>query len=861
MRVLLMLRSLLRRTTVEQELDEEIRYHLDRQTEEFIARGLSAEEARRAAVRAMGGVDRRKEECRDARRLGFIDHAVQDLRYGARVSAKSPGFACAVIATLALGIGASTAMFSVVYGVTLRPLPYPEPDRLVTIGHTASSWSVGIANYLDWRSQNAVFEEIGITKLVQNFNITGDGTPERVLGGRSTASVFRVLRVNPLLGRVFTDEEGAVEDKVVLGYGLWTRRYGADPGILGKTIRLNGKPYTVLGVMPPEFQYPNPEFALWTPLALDPNEPRITFDYGCVARLKDGVTIAQAQAQMSEIHTRIATEHPFLQKIGIYVTPMLDRMVGSVRTTLYLLMGAVLCLLLIGCANLANLLVARSMARSQELVVRAALGANKRRLVLQSIMEVAPLAAVGGLGGILLAHWLLSLLVPFLPATLPRLEAIKIDLQVLGFAIAILFATVVLTGIWPALQVMRWNLNQALRDSGRATIGGRWSRLRGALVICQIAGVLVLMVASALLIRSFTALRNVDPGFRTGNILSVHFALSEQYATNPKFGQYLKRILDRVSVLPGVVSVGMVNRLPLSRQNQTGALTFEGSALEPGSIMLDWRTASPDYFRTMGIPLIEGRFFEESDAAGRPRVGIVDERLARLAWPNESAIGKRFRFHPKDEWVQVIGVVGHIRHDELGVDERPQVYWPYHQRSQPRMALAVRTSQDPNELAASVIAAIHEVDPEQPVYDVRTMDEVVDRSLSEDWLNMILLTLFASIALALAAVGVYGILSYSVGLRAREIGIRMALGSRRSEVIWMILRHGGVLALTGTCIGMAGSLLLGRVLSSLLFGITATDALSFLSAFLVLLIVALAASYIPARRAASLDPLSVLRTE
>jgi putative ABC transport system permease protein len=790
----------------------------------------------------------------------LIEHASRDCWYGVRLLRKNPGFGFAVIATLALGIGATTAVFSVVYGVALRPLPYPKQEQLVTIG---TNGAVGIANYLDWRAQNTVFEEVGITKLVQNFNITGDGEPERVLGGRSTASIFRVLGVNPILGRVFTDEEGQVEDKVVLSYGLWQRRYSADPAIVGKKIQLNDRPYTILGVMPAQFQYPNREFALWTPLSLNPQEPRTTFDYGCIARLKNGVTVVQAHAQMSAIQARIGTDYPVVRNLKIDMLPMLNSVVGNVRTPLYVLMGAVLCLLLIGCANLANLLVARSMTRSHELVVRAALGARTGRLILQSIMEVAPLVVLGGISGLVLTRWMLSLLLPLLPSTMPRLEAIRIDWQVLVFAVVVLFATAIGTGIWPALQATSWNVTDALRESGRTTSGGgRASRLRSCLVVSQIAAVVVLMVVSALLIRSFVALRNVDPGFRSNNILSVHFALSDKYLTNPNFGRYLKRILDGVSALPGVISVGMVNRLPLAGGNQTGSLEFEGSALAPpGGLSLDWRTATPDYFRTLGIALIEGRFFDESDAADRPRAGIVDERLARLVWPNQSAIGKRFRFPGQGPWTEVVGVVRHIRHDGLGIDQRPQVYWNYHQRAQPRMALAVRTSQDPQLLAAGVTAVFHETDPDQPLYDVRAMDDVVERSLSPQWLNMALLTLFASVALVLATVGVYGVLSYSVGLRAKEIAIRMALGSQPGDVIRMVLRHGGFLAGLGTLIGLVGSLFLGRVLSTLLYGIKPTDALSFVSAALILLAVALAASYIPARRAASADPSSVLRTD
>ena len=563
---------------------------------------------------------------------------------------------------------------------------------------------------------------------------------------------------------------------------------------------------------------------------------------------------------MTEIQAGIGKSYPVAKDLGILVTPMRDQLVGKVRTPLYFLMGAVLCLLLIGGANLANLLVARSMARSHELVLRAALGAHKGRLIMQSIMELVPLVVLGGLGGLILTRWLLSLLVPLLPSTMPRQEAISADWPVLMFAAGVLAVTAIGTAIWPALQVRRWNINQALRDSGRTTSSGTGAtRLRGTLVVFQIAAVIVLMVVSSLLIRSFVALQNVDPGFRSDHILSVHFALSEKYGSNPKFGQYLKDMLDRVSAIPGVVSVGIVNRLPLAGQTQTGGLQFEGIDKPPGEGSYDWRTATPDYFRTLGISLIEGRLFEETDSAGRPLVGIVDDRLANLIWPGQSAIGKRFRMG--GQWYEVVGVVGHVRHDGLHIDQRPQVYWNYHQRAQPRMALAARTSQDPKLFVASIVAAIHEADPEQPVYDVRPMDEVVERSTSPQWLNMTLLSLFASIALALATVGIYGVLSYSVGLRAREIGIRMALGSQRGAVIWMVLRQAGILAGLGIVIGVTASLLLGRILSTLLFEIQPTDVLSFVVAALVFLVIACAASFIPARRAASLDPLSVLRTE
>jgi putative ABC transport system permease protein len=858
------LRSLSARHRLDEELDDELQFHIDKQIEENLERGMDAAGARHAALVRFGGLTQRKEECRETRGFSLIEQMVTDVRHGLRLCGRQRGFSLTVVTTLALGIGASTAVFSVLYGVVLRPLPYPQPDRLVTLTHGPTFGSVAIGNYLDWRAQNTVFDDVALTKLTQNFNITGDGEPERVLGGRTTPSLFRVLGVQPILGRVFTEADGPVEDKVVLGEALWRRRYASDRTIVGRRVLLNGRPYTVLGVMPESFQYRNSEFALWTPIKFDPNEPRGVTDYAAIARLADRVTLAQAQAQMNEVQARIGEAHPDIRNLRLFLMPMLDAMVAPQRTPLYVLMGAVSCLLLIAGANLANLLMVRSIARSRELVVRTALGANKRRLMLQTIAELLPLMVVGGVGGLGLAYWMLSRLIPLLPATMPRLSAVRLDAPVLAFATMTLLAVTIGAAIWPVLHVRRGHTDRTLRASGR-TATAPASRLRNVLVIAEIANVVILLVVSGLLVRSLLALQSVNPGFRTDHILAVHFALSEKYGTNPKFSDYLHNIMERVSTLPGVSSVAVVNRLPLAGQTQTGTLFFEATPLPQdatlGSVNLDWRTATPDYFRTMGIPLVAGRFFNETDTADRPGVGIVDERLARTVWPNQNPIGKRFRFGGGPPWYEVVGVVGHIRHDKLSLDERPQVYWSYRQRVQPRMALAVRTSQDPNLLTAGVLAAIHAVDPDQPVYDVRAMDDVVARSMAQERLTAMLLTIFAAVALVLATVGVYGVLSYSVGLRTREIGIRLALGSQPGEVVRMVLRQGATLAVTGTALGLAGALALGRLVRTLLFDVTPTDLLSFAGAAIAILVVALVASFIPARRAASVQPLSVLRAD
>ncbi len=868
----LKLRSLFGLSRVEQELDNELQFHIDLQIQEYTAKGMPPDEARSAAMRTFNGIEQRKEECRDARGVSIIENAIRDFRYGVRTLLKSPGFALTAAGTLSLGIGAATAVFSVVYGVVLQPLPYPQPERLVglwTVNPQLSPERVlaGPANFKDWRENNTVFEDMALIRQIGNFNLIGKGEPERVQGARVTPSLFRVLGVQPMLGRAFTDEEGKFENTVLLSHGLWQRQYGADSSIIGRVIRLNGNPYTVAGVMPPDFAYPHREFQLWTPLTINPEDykTRQNFSFLAVGRLKDGVLLTRAQTEMSAIAARLAEQYPENKGIGVRLSPLLDDVAGGVRTQLYVLLAAVLCLVMIGCANLTNLVMTRAFGRRHELVVRTALGASRSRLVLQSVMEFIPLLAAGGAGGIVLTKWMLGALIPFLPTAMPRLEAIHIDWHVLAFSAAMLFATALSTGIFPTMQVVRWNYSIALRESSRTTAGGG-SRIRDVLVVTQIAAVLILMVGSALLIRSFVALTATDPGFHPNKVLSLQMAIPRsKYSSDASIAQFCRQILERVSSLPGVDHAGMVNRLPLGGVDQFGSVEFEGTGLTANQTgAMDWRTVTPDYFRALGIPLVQGRFFDESDTADRPMSGIIDEQVARRVWPNENPIGKRFRVpYPgeKDNWISVVGVVGHLRHNGLGSDPRPQIYWNYQQRAQDRVALVVRAAQDPQSIAASVVSAIHTIDAEQPVYDVRPMNDVVERSVSPQWFTTALFTRFASIALILATFGVYGVLTYTAGMRAREIGIRMALGARRREVIWMVLRYGGSLAITGISIGLAGAFLLSRTLAALLYGIGTTDPFSFFAVPALLLIVSLAASGIPAYRASSVDPLSVLRTE
>jgi putative ABC transport system permease protein len=804
-----------------------------------------------------------------------MDAFWQDLRHGLRLFHRNLLFAATAILTIALGVGATTAVFSLVYGVLLRPLPYPESDRLVQLWTHVPKLGlprtyVGAAMFRDWREQNDAFEELALVRHIANLNLTGEGEPERLQAARVTASLFRVLRVSPAIGRPFRDEEEETgrEHVVLLSHGLWQRRFGADPAVVGREILLNGERHTVVGVMGPEFRYPGREFELWTPLTIDPEDyrTRLGYNFLSIGRLESGVGLEQAQAGMHAIASRLAQQYPETDAgVDVIVAPMLEDAVSSVRTPLYVLLAAVASLLLMGCANLANLLLSRAMGRSSELVLRSALGARRGRLVLQSVAELTPLVAIGGAAGLLLSIWLIALAIPWLPDSMPRVESVAIHPPVLLFAIGAILVSGLASGIWPALHLTRSDLAASLRESLRGgTSSLQGSRLRDVLVVAQMAIAVLLVTGALILVRSFVELKGVDPGFHTEGVLSLHVAIPRtKYPEDRDVAAFCRRILDEVAAVPGVFSAGMVNRLPLAGVQQIGSIELEG--VDPAASRLDgvdWRTATPDYFRAIGIPLLSGRFFTELDSNSDRPVGIIDEGIARLAWPNESAVGKRFRIPFADlPWVEIVGIVGHVRHDSLAADTRPQVYWNYRERAQDRMALVVRTEGEPGRLAAPVIGAIRAADPDQPVYDVRTLDEVLDRSVSQQWLTTMLLGVFAALSLTLASIGVYGLVSFAVGRRLREIGIRMALGAHRRDVTRMILRQGARITVLGGMLGLTGALVLSRWLGSLVYGVSVRDVFSFSMASVVLVLVGLAAAYLPARRAARLDPIAVLRGE
>jgi putative ABC transport system permease protein len=875
------LRTWLRRTRAERELMEELQFHLDRDTTQRVAAGADAEEARRAALRAMGGVEQVKEHVRDAWGLRWLANLRQDLRYALRVLRANPGFAATAILTVAIGVGATTAIFSIVYGVMLRPLPYPEPSRLVAlwtknvrtgIGHTL----VAAADHRDWREQNRVFEDIALVRNIANLNLTEGGEPERINGGRITANLLPILGVTPLIGRNFLPEEesprGTASNVVLLGYDLWQRRFNGDPSIVGTSIRISSQSYLVAGVMKPDFHYPTREYEMWVPLTINPDDFRTrgAHMFTAVARLKPGITLEQARADMDRVAARLAAQYPNTNTTrGVQVEPLLADTVEAVRLTLSVLLAAVGCVLLIGCANLANLLLARAAHRSHELTVRAALGASRGRLVAQSMTELMPILVLGGLLGVLVASWLLRGIVPLLPATMPRVEDIAINVPVLAFTAGVLALTGLLCGLIPSLMTARLDLATSMKDSARgASAGHARTRMRRGLVVAQIAIVVPLLVAATLLARTLGELKGIDPGFRADRVLSMLLAISRtKYTSDRAIAEFERRLLERIQGLPGVESVGGVNRLPFggSSSFQIGPLEFEGTDCAVNSIGdTDWRTATPDYFKTLRIPILQGRSFTDSDTDGAKLVGIIDERIARTVWPGrKDIIGRRYRMgFPDSPWIEIVGVAGQLRHAGLDVDPRPTAYWNYQQRTQDRVALAIRTTGgDPRQLIAPVLAALREVDPEQPAYDVQTMDALLDRSLAQRWLNMLLLIGFAGASLTLASIGLYGVMAYAVTQRSREFGIRLALGGRPRDIVRLVITQAARLAIAGALIGLAAAWLASRALQSLLFNVPARDVASFAASTLVLAAVALLASWLPARRAARVDPIRTLRAE
>ena len=806
-----------------------------------------------------------------------MDSFLKDIRYGVRSLMKRPTLTIIAVITLAIGIGANSAIFSVVNGLLINPLAFPELDRVVAIWETQLSRGVvrneaSMANYLDWRSQNKTFEQMGLYRW-WSASLTGLDTPERIQGFLVTANFLDVLGVKPVLGRGFAAEENqpGKDSVAILTHGLWQRRFGSDPGIVNKTITLSGVNCTVIGVMPEGFNYPAGVEVL-APLAITPESARSrqSHSYYVVGRLKQGVSLDQAQADLATIASRLEKEYAESNTgWSTVVYPVVEDTVRLYKPAVLTLMAAVGFVLLIVCANVANLMLARAAGRQKEMALRAALGAGRWRLVRQLLTESVMLALIGGAVGVLIAYWGVDLLRTLNPGRAaqftPGWDRIGVDPAVLAFNLGLSFFSGLLFGLAPAWQISKTDLNQTLKEGGRQTSTGS-HRLRGLLVISEVAISLMLLVSAGLLMRTFLVLLKTEPGFNPRNVMTMRLSLQgTKYKDDAQQSAFYQELLRRIQSLPGVESAAAVNYLPLGGSNSSDSFLVEGIPdPPPGQEFIGrYRNCTPDYFRTMGIQVLKGRAFTDQDRPGSPPVIIVNETMAQKYWPGADPIGKRVRFNAplsKAPWMQVVGVVQDVKHN-LQTPVTADYYLPHAQDSWSSMVLVARTKGDPLSVASDMRQQVWALDKDQPVYDVRTMEEVRAFSVSLYSFSAGSLGVFAAIALLLAAIGIYGVMSYAVMQRTQEIGIRMALGARAADVLKLVVKNGMLLALLGIAAGLAGAFALTRLLRSLLFGITPTDALTFGVVTFGLLLIALLACYIPARRATKVDPLVALRYE
>src|SRR3984885_3725337 len=818
---------------------------------------------------------------------------LQDIRYGFRGLAKSPGFTAAALLSLAIGISANTAIFSIVNTLLLRPLPYKDANRLVILWNRSPGLGItedwfSTAQYFDIKTVHHGFEDVAIA-IGGNENLTGDGTPERVGTIHVSSNLLPMVGVEPARGRLFASSEDAKggAGTAVLGYGMWVRRYGSDPHVIGKSLTINGSTYQVIGILPRSFSLPREvlptlggadQADILLPLPLAPNaaQNRDHEDYNIIGKLKKGATLRQAQAEMDTITARLRQDHPtnYPANGGLTfgIVPLSEQVVGDGRGTLFVLLFAVAFVLLIACAHLANLQVSRALARQKELAVRMAIGANRVRIARQLLTESLLLALCGGAFGVLLALGSLRWVRILGPGSVPRLDDISIDGRVLLFTLLISLVSGTLFGLAPALRISHIDLQSALKQGGRgdAVAGAVWGRgksLRKSLVVCELALSVLLLIAATLLIRSLANLQSVSPGFNPKKVLTMELAMTGgRYRQEQAVLSTYKQIMELLARLPGVQNVGSITSLPLSQMFAWGPITVEGRISPPGEnfINADVRVINGHYFEAMQIPLREGRYFNESDTKSSPPVGIVDEYMAKELWPNQSAVGKRLHnggITDKDPWITVVGVVGRIKQKKLDSDSRNAIYYPQTQFVTSEMNVVVRTSGDPTALYSATRNEIQSVDRDLPIFHVVTMERRVQESLARRRFAMLSLSLFAGLAVALAMIGIYGIVSYVVNQGTREIGIRLALGATPRAILRLVIGRGMALAIPGVVIGLIGSLIFTRMMRGLLFGVTPVDPLTFVAIPLLLVSVALLASYIPAQRATRVDPTVSLHSE
>jgi putative ABC transport system permease protein len=862
----------------DRDLQEEIRLHLELREQEHIERGLSPEDARFAAQTNFGNRALLREISGDVWGWRWWEHFAQDIRYGARALLRTPGFTSIAVIALALGIGANTAIFSVVNAVLLRPLAYKDADELVTILHDGTN-PVAPANYIDWRGQSHSFQAMGAAEY-WTPNLSGDGSPEHFTGLHVTQSLLPMLGIEPVLGRLFVDGEDQTgsDRKIILSYRLWRRRFNLDRNVLGKPIVLDGEAYTVVGVMPPEFKFA-PFWAtraeLWAPMALgDRIHDRDGSSLRIFARLKRGVTLAQARADVATVTGRLEYQYPGTNR-SVTVTPLKENVIGKIETPLLLVLCAVGYVLLIACANVAHMLLARTSDRQKEIAVRTALGAGRKRVIAQFLTENLLLAGLGAAAGLLLAVWGTKVLVALSPTYIPRVEMVSVDGRVLLFLLGVTMLTALVFGLAPAIHATVGNLSGALKEGGRGDSDGiRHNRLRAFLVASEFALAFMLLIGSGLMIRSFFALQSVNPGFDSRNVLSMVVSLAgSKEAEADRRATFYREVLSEVRALPGVKSAGGINHLPLAGDIWGLSFQIQGRPKpQPGEApSAVYRIVMPGYFETMRLPLRTGRVITDGDDARAPGAVVINERAARTYWPGDSPIGKRITFDTGNTnsptWLTVVGVVADAKQADWALDPRPEVYLAALQNREylsdrgAYITLVVRTAGSPAELASAVKNTVWSLDHSLPVSEVLTMDRVVADANAQPRCEVLLLGVFAAVALVLAAVGIYGVMNYSVSRRTREIGIRISLGASRTDVMRMVMLQGMLQALAGATAGFAGAMLLAQLIAKMLYGVRPTDPITFGGVVVVLGVAALLATCVPARKATRIEPMVALRNE
>ncbi len=871
----------MKRKRMMEALEEDIRHHLERETRDNIERGMSPEDARYAAMRKFGNITHVKEETRAVWSVVWLDQLLADVRFGLRMLRKNPGFTAVAVLTLALGIGANAAVFSVVYAVLLRPLPYKESSSLIVLNETTpmvGTVSVSYPNFLDWRNQSRTFLEMAAVRGV-GFNLAGVTQPENISGDAVSPTFLSMLGVRPFLGRDFeaSEEKAGTPPVILLSYSLWQSHFAGDPNIVGRTIKLDDRSFTIVGVLPPNYRSLD-KTDVMLPIGVwardnseDAKERGARGDLVVIGRLARGVSLTKARAEMEGIAARLATEYPSSNdRFGVALQPIRDAFVSNIRPAILVLFGAVMFVLLIACANVANLFLVRGASRSKEVALRIALGANRSRIISQMLTESFVLAVLGGVLGLALAVAGIGGMSRLIPADILSGSTVNLNGAVLLFAAGAVTLAAFIFGLAPALQLTKPDVQSELKEGGRgASVGAGQNRLRAALATAEISLALILLVGAGLMMKSLYRLLAVDPGFRPDRVLTMGMNLrTQQYSKDPAVLNFWQQVLDKVRVLPGVEAAAVGTVVPLTGSHSRQDITVEGMALPtPGNYPHpDVHIISPGFAETLGVSLLRGRTFTEADDEKALLVGMINAMTAKRFFPNEDPIGKRFMFgHPSaknaPKWCTVVGVVSDTKLYGLANPARLEVYAPLRQNATSEMTLLVKSGADPAALASAIREAVQSIDKDQPLFAISTMKELVSNSVSTRRMTLVLLGLFSGLALVLGAIGIYGVISYSVAQRTHEIGIRMALGAPRRDVFRLVVGQGLKLAGIGIAIGIAGALGLARLMSSLLYGISATDFETFAGVSILLALVAGLACYIPAQRAMRVDPTVALRYE